>query len=1164
MKLFTEDSSLQSMNEVLGTHIPKYSLIGDIPLSEKDFQNLASNIGILYRKDGNHQFNLKYKECLAVFLVFCAVYEYDKRTFWQPIEKYLGALSYNRRMDLSSAFSDVLYKYNLNHFEHESEEGFTYVTPILCHAGIPINAFDNFFAAISNTVNDSFYDDFDVDDYLSYLKNKTEITLKRYLKLTNRRDAYNFIQNSRKLILNDSVDNDDELDNGNYLRMFEQISYWKEKPKVKKNLQARSNVQITAPKIKLDLDGVGVYCELPRIVVKDSYDSYIIWEISSDETITNVKSDFFRRSGVLVSEEKIITLRPAFSYSINLKVDNILISKWEFEGIKENYIAFTQNGNIIKTEGPPNSLVTLLLNKNMDIIDKEELSISELPQIPLWNEYNVFRIDLSNLKILKCTGFNIQVHSENKPIIEGGKTLFNQENSRAFIELPYIKVPIINEGEWHLEIKHKSGSNVISKSNEVVAPGCVQIPLSPYIQKECYGEYDIKLWNRAGFNGKFYIEYVPSSKILVDKNEYWPSSYQGYLNNIQLIHVDRGVEIEIFNAEKVAAINHGDHFIYRYIVNDRDRFLIGEYKYAYNGNIFSTSIKKSIHPISWGIIGLENEIIDLSSRVYTLTLKDFSNATDPYLLFAFDFNLVDCIQCLKFDLIGANQEVLYSNNISIINKDGLRIPLNTYLFEVQNTTAEIDYQLHVSLFDSNEICVSSFLVARIQEEVVIKNAQYIQNEHDILITWEEMGTRNGRECVLVNFLKPWLKPYHFKIPDKMCEMNINSKQLEKGIYKYLIQKETEDLFLDEVEEEICTLKDFQKGRIVVKGEHIYSSDMERILYHILKSRFMKKEYVPKKLEQIEVEISSLQVKVPEDIRFLSYAYILHEKFIAVKEDTPIVMNLFEALFNLLSGSIKETTRFVLESDFSTQYKRKLLHKFYCINLTSVTRFNEMQLNLLADIDEDMAGLINLIESEHNTRGLNWAGISDIEVLREEDLFGEGDSKSTFLSDENLGKSSYIAEYFQYVYSCLQRPKNISKRTEEFLRDFQKDHSVKETMIFGKTRLHLLVDWKEKNRDSKTIQDRLADIIYIPCKEELREQFDEAFRAITKRKEEDELGYYLGLIALYASFIRNGLMQERKEFSRLLHYVIEKCGKLYYRDALVIELYMRLERGLSWV
>jgi hypothetical protein len=1153
------------MNDVLVSQISKYSLLGDLTLSEKDFNHLAAAIKILYGNGMNRRFSYLFKECLSVFIVFCAVYEYEDRTFWRQIEEYLGELSQNRRIELYSIFSRVLEEYKLHKFENESEEGRTYVTPILCHAGIPINSLNTYFEAISNTVNDNFYDDFDVDDYLSYLKNKTERTVQRYLKLSNKRDSYNFIQNTKKLILSDSVDQDEELFQGNYLRMYEQITLWMEKPKVKKNLQARSNVQITAPKIKLDFDGIGVYCELPRIIVKDSYDSYLIWEIALDETTNLVKADFFKRSGVLVSEEKIMTLRPTMTYSIILKVDDNVISKWEFDGVKGNYLAFSSNGHVIKTEALPNNSVILLLNKSVKIIEKEELPFTELPAIPLWTEFNVYQMDLSNLKVISCEGFTIPVRSENKPVLAGGKALFNQENARAYMDLPYIKVPIINEGEWHLEIKHQVGSNFLQKSNHVVEAGRDRIMLSSFIQNGCFGEYDIKIWNRAGFNGRFILEYVPYSTFIADKNEYWPSSHQGYVNNTRSIRTGTSVELEVYNAEKVAELNRGDHKVYRYKVNERDRFLIGEYRYQFNGNTFSTSIKKSIHPISWGIIGIENELIDLSSKVYTLTLENFATATDPYLLFAFDFDLQDEIEFLKFDLVGSDQMILQSHYVSIDNKDGLRIPLNSFLFEVQNAAAAIDYQLRVSLYDSREFVATSFLVARLQEEVVVVNAQFTQTDTDIHFKWEESGTCCGRECVLVNFLKPWEAPYHFKIEDKSCELHILNESLTEGVYRYLIQKEKDDLFFDEVEAEICSLSNFQKGRIIIRGENHFSTDLVSILYRLLRSRFLKKEQVPRRLAGIESEIPNLQVKVPEDIHYISAAYILHERFLNVKDDAPRVVKIFDSLFDLFSSYGKETIKYVLESDFSTSFKKDLLHKFYCTNLTSAIRFNDLQMKLLSEIDEDMAGFINLIQSEQKMRGLNWAGISDLGVLREEDLFGDGECEATFLSDENLGKSSYINDYFNYVYDCLQRPKNLSKRTDDFLREFQRDKSVQETSIFGKTRLHLLVDWRDKNKDFKMIQAKLSDVIDIPCNHELKLQFSDAFQAISKRKYDgdDELGHYIGLIALYASFIRNGLMKDRKEFSKLLNFTIRKCGKLYYRDALLIELYMNQERRYSW-
>ncbi|VEF46677.1 Uncharacterised protein [Bacillus freudenreichii] len=1163
MNLFTETNSLKSMNEMIVEQIPKYSLIGDLPLSREDFNYLASTINFLYENDINTKnFNI-YKEALVAFIVFCAVYEYDNNTFWRPIEKYIGDLTYPRRIEIFSTFISVVKKYNLQTFENESEEGYTYVTPILCHAGIPINAFDSYFSAISNTVNDAFYDDFDVDDYLSYLNNKTEMPVKRYIKLTSKRDSYSFIQNTKQLILSDSVDSDEEMDSGNYTRMMEQISLWKDRPKNKENLQARRNVQITPPKIKIDLDGVGVYCELPRIIVKDCYDSYLIWEISSDETTNIVKADFFRRSEVFVSEEKIITLKPALSYTITLKVDDKQISKWEFDGVKDYYVAFSQNGNVIKTEHLPNATVILLLHKNISILEKDELSMMELPQIPLWTDYMVYQADLSNVKLLKCSGFHIRVNSESKPVIDGGETLFNQEHSRAYITLPYIKVPIIADGDWHIEIKYKAGSDVISKSNVVVQSNRTKIPLSFYINNGSYGEYDIKVWNRSGNNGRFTIEYVPFGTIQIDENDYWPTNYQGYVKNIQILQTSKNVDIDIYNADKLSEIHHNDYHIHRYKINEKDRFLIGDYRYTINGYVYSTTIKKSVYPVSWGIIGLNEEIIDLSSKVYTLTLQDLSNATDPYLLFGFNFDLIYDIQVVKIDLVGSDRRIVQSNNMLIHKKDGLRVPLNPYLFEVQNTSNVIDFHLRVTLLDSNEMSVSSFLIARFQDEVVVENARYSVNENDISFTWKEQGARFGRELVLFNFLRPWVQPYHFKIEDKICEITIDMEWLEEGIYRYVIQKEADELF-EEVEAEVCSLKEFQKRRIIVKGERKYSTDMEKILYQILRSRFMKKELVPRLFAQIKSQISSMSVKIPEDINMLANAYILHDRFYLGNEDATQVLDLFAALFDLFSSYGSDTIKFILESDFPTRYKKELLHKFYCNHLTSTTKINDFHFKLLTEIDEDMAGFINLIQSEHNSRGLNWAGLSGIDALKEEDLFGAGDADTTFLTEENLGKSSYITDYFRYVSNSLLLPRNMLKTSADFLREFQRDQVVQESIIFGKTRLHLLVEWKEKNRGANQIQERLSLVMNTPCKKELKDQFKDAFTAIAKRRTDDELGYYIGLIALYASFIRNGLMQETKQFRRLLQDTIESCEKLYYRDAIIIELYMRLERGYSWV
>lgn len=524
MRVLPEESSLKNINEILSGEILQYRILGDIPLDQQDFEQLANRIGVFYNRGANQQIFLLYKESLAIFLVFCAVYEYDDRTFWKPVEKYIGEISISHRNKMSNVFLQVLDKYNLELFESESEEGYSHVTPILCHAGIPINALDSFFSAISNTINDSFYDDFSVNDYLSYLKNKTEITVRRYLKLNSRSSAYQFIQNVRSGIVG-TVEEHIEL-TGNELRMISQVDEWKEKPKVKKSLNARQNVRISAPKIKVDIDGLGVFFELPQIMIKQSYDPYVIWEIQSDEKIDMVKASIFRRNQILYSEEKELILRPASNYCVTLKIEDNIISKWEYKGVQNSFIAFQSNGSVIKDEYLPNSTVILLIKNSEEISNKESLRIMELPSVPFWNQYSTYKIDLSNEKVLICSSISINIVADKNPSLIGGEKLFSQMNTDTYTILPYFEIPDLSEDEWHFEVLKKYEGSVISKSSSVLSPIFGRIRLEQIIENKEYGCYQIKVWHHSGVNARYNIEYVPMSS-WIEKQEYWPSEFAG-------------------------------------------------------------------------------------------------------------------------------------------------------------------------------------------------------------------------------------------------------------------------------------------------------------------------------------------------------------------------------------------------------------------------------------------------------------------------------------------------------------------------------------------------------------------------------------------------------------------------------------------------------------
>lgn len=1151
MRLFPEDSSLKRMNEILSNEISKYRILGDLPLDYQDFLHLANRIGVFYNCGANQQIFLLYKESLTVFLVFCAVYEYDDNTFWKPVEKYIGEIPAVHRTKMFDAFIQVLDRYNLECFESEGEEGHAYVTPILCHAGIPVNSLDSFFSAVSNTINDSFYDDFSVNDYLAYLKNKTEITVRRYLNLNSHSSSYQFIQDVRNSIAA-TVEEDMEL-NGNEIRMHAQINEWKEKPKIKKSLSVRQNIRISGPKMKIDIDGFGIYFVLPQIMIKQSYDSYIIWEIQSDDDIELVKASICRHNQEFYSEEREFILEPASSYCVTLKIEDNIISRWEYRGVHNSFIAFDSNGNLIKDEYLPNKPVVLVLENNEKILNKELLNIIEMPSIPFWNRYNTYKIDLSDKKELICSSISISIMADKNPLLIGGEKLFLQMNTDEYTKLPYLKMPESYEDEWHLEALRKYEGNIIGKTDIALTPVYGAINLKEIIKESEYGCYQIKTWHNSGINARYNIEYVPFGR-WIDKEEYWPSKFNGYTNFIQAIEIDDSIEITAYNAEQVNYIQSISHGTVYLETGKNERFLMGDYIYEADGNVYTTPIKKSLHPISWGIAGVENNLVELTSKIYSFTLNELQAASDPILYFAFDGE--NRGQTLSLSLVNKKHEKIISEEFLIKEKSSLRISLNKWIMEL-NSLNEINHMIFIEIKDDNDMLITDFSIARIQEEVIISNTKCIKEQGNITLNWNEEGTKINRECVLLNFTRPWIEPTYKSIPDGETNFSFNISNLAPGIYKYSIRKQNDDLFFDEQEDELCKVKECQPGFFQVGGSIENETEMQRFLTRLLRTGFAKTDQAEKLINDLEDQVEALKPNNIEDVHALISTYIIYSGFYRknLKKD-----DIFNELFNKFLTYCDEIRSLILESKLSTKYKKLMFHKFYCNNLTSVKNINDYQRKMIASIDENAAGFLYLIHED--SRGYSWAGISDITVLREEDLFEN--STSTFITLKNIGNSSYFLQYFEFVYKSMSKTKNINKPVEEFINEFQKDTAVNETLIFGRTRLKLLAEWLDAHKNAKEIEKRLSDIIQLEINKNLKLEYRQAFEILEKRREADRLSFYIGLIALHAAFIRHGLIPEEKKFSRLLNYAIETTEKLYYRDAIIFELYLHIERGLEWV
>lgn len=1148
MRLFEEDTSLKQMNHILVDVIPKYTLLGDLAISQEDFIQLANRISRFYQEGAITQLAVLYKESVAVFLVFNAVYEYDARLYWGPVEARLGELSPYERKKFFAIFNEVLDKYHLNRFTQQSEEGYAYVTPILCHAGIPQSAYEGYFDALRNTLNDGFYEEFTLEEYLYYFKNKTERTIRRFLELKDRKEAYVFIQQTRNAINGETLV--EEGIKGNHLRMIETVNKWKENPKVKKSLSVRSNVRIMAPKMKLAIDGVGIYCILPQIAVKSCYDSYLVWEICYEDEEYIVKTDLFSKRGQFISEEKEYILKPSSLYTIALKLDDQVISKWEIDGIQNGYMAFNEQGNKIKGGTLPNRVVTLILDKKESIRNTHMLPIVTLPNIPKWHGYNVYKIDLSNSESLKCSFGAIYIDKDYTPTLEGGESLQGHEHSQVYFKLPYIRFPEMYQGKWQVDVVKYKDQEIIEKVMKVIDEYTSTLLLSSVIEGEAYGSYQVKISPVTGRNFRYELDYVPPI-YLKSCGGYWPSEYSAYTSDIYEMRMMQNVKVIPYNGEKIREKHSENEVIHYYRIKKNERYFIGDYSYEDRQNTYTTSIVESIRPISWGITGVEHYTVEYTNKVYRLTIKELMDAADPSLYMMFNFGERDRIEKLHFSIRDKNKCPIMKQSFCVESKEGLRIELNKFLFNLQEQDM-MEYYFYIGLEDSMQNEITSFVVAKIQSEVYIENCCCNIVDDQTIIKWDEEGAKLERECVLVNLTAPWKQPVYIPIEDGIQEVSIIPKDLIRGFYRYSIRKVKDNLFFDEAEDEICTVRALQKGVIEGKGDEAEETPLQRLLIELLKTRWMKREKAEITLKRLEKSLASITEIVKSDILAVSYAYIVNIRFGSNKDYPNEVKRIFKALFLKFWLLREEVLTTLLESEIPRKYKEHLIYQFYCHTIISFSGMNSLEKKVLMDVDETFAGLVQIIERQE--KGLTWLGVSDINDLKKNGCID---------FDKTLGNPQYITQYFEYVYEAILHPKNIQKTADTFLHDFVQKVEVEELPLLGKTRLGLFVEWQEQHKNTDVLKQQMAKVLKVTYSSAVKKQYEDVFNALNKRRDIDEIGYYIGQLALYMTFVRHQIISENRDISRFVSYAIKNGKKLYYRDAAILEIYMQQERGLKW-
>ncbi|MEN6325857.1 MAG: hypothetical protein ABFD18_06590 [Syntrophomonas sp.] len=1183
MLLFNCNLSLKNIEAILSEKLQTVRIISDLPISQKDFDYLAEIIQNYTQIGLKDQLFNKYQTCIAVFMVFTATYYYEERAFWPYIEKYIGETTPNQRNDLYRCFSFTVRLFKLPLFIKEQSEGQKYVTPIVCHSGIPQSCLDDYFDVVSDTLNNTlFFEGHILDEFKYFMRYKVQRPVIRYFDFLDN-DAEDFLQKSRELISYLDMGKTSVEDASAHfpdlpVRMIERCFEWQSHEKVRDKMRTRKNTIITSPKFFLDLHGMGIYVLLPQQGIRECFDDSVSWEIMCDDKITTLKSRLFRKGELYISEEKSAILVPAVNYKITLYMEDKSVGEWSYKGLADGYMSFDNKGSLIKRNYLPPEVITVVFADGYNL-GKNDCMIEELPHIPYWPHSPIYRINLVNLKQLVCNFGILEIKSDNKPILIGGKRLFDQKDGIATLCYTILPEILFNDDsveEYSIAVVRKLEKQVLDSRRETIGRNIQKIALEDYIEHNIFGAYDITLWNSKGNQGRFYIKYVPEIEFDDYDTRLWPSGSRGYTANDFYCRYSQTTSIEFENASCVGTVIKNGKDFTKYIFNNIGRYVYGKVSFSSDEHVYSVPIKKSIRPIMWGFMGLGTDTsIDWDCLSKTFSVKDFQNETDTYLIISLDdsgFEYVK-IQIVLF----ANNKRLNTRIIKLENFNNCRIPINSFITEML-INSESSFHLVMEIFSPDEHLLCECLIAKIQEDLVYFDMKVELFDQLASFTWEEQGGKTDRELVLYHCYLPWEVPRVFSVENGECECQVKVNELWTGMYAAKVRN-VEGFSFFKTEREIPRIAPLKRFILGTTYPELFG--LKKVLAGMFEASYHSKKQI-----NVDDLANNLDHNVTnQDIEALCLSYIFFSKnSVKNQEMKTNILNAYKKLFGFYGKDKPRVLKTILGLDFSANEFSRLALKFDLLSIKTRKKlaFTPVERDTLWSYMPELAFIIDMQSETEANRICNWIGDNVINGMVNIDhkcSIRECLSKNlrrecscnrvNFIVDENiLGSGKHKVGFFDYISKEYFSARRLEKFDNlQLIREYEKISDNCELKIFGKSYFMMLEEWTSSTdaKERKKIEAKLKVLFDNAVKKEYIEKNHSSIHKtlMFRMGSEHKLEYYEGMIVFMDCLCRRGLLSTNNRLEKGVTYLYRKCQPLFLRDLVIFESYFVFGGAWEW-
>ena len=523
-----EKKSLSTIEVELEEALKKVKLVGEITVDYENYELLAKLLTEDTETNGLNTIRIRYPDSLVVFMVFTGIHCYDGQ-YWEYIENYLHNCEREKLMEV---FHQVLEKYQLDTFESE-EKTFKNVTAILFQAMIPNFSIRSIIQLIEEELNcqnnilDGLYEikdtfsyrlDKPVQRYIDYLKDGWETLFVEIQEVLEGSQKDHYLTLSRQMI--------------------QAIKAYTSRERAE-NIATRG--RISTPKLTIDVEGIGLYFDLPEQKFYQADIHEVTWCIQYRENKDKkIEADLHYKENYYFTKAIKLPIALEEQITVQIKINNEVIKSWLFKDLTDDYLAFNQLGKWEGHHSLTSKSQILLLNKQHELMDLQIIR-EELEDVPGLENYKVYNIALEEKTYIQYNDIfkkthNIFIQKVSRPDFKGGKQLFGDfvaegEKIKTYTELPDIYIYEIIPKEQLHTVKIIVKRQVVSQQMEYaldqlsnyIVRGThhtrIRLQNTQLIPQEAYGHYEIAIYRGRRVVGKFGFEYTPYVEVIPHANK---------------------------------------------------------------------------------------------------------------------------------------------------------------------------------------------------------------------------------------------------------------------------------------------------------------------------------------------------------------------------------------------------------------------------------------------------------------------------------------------------------------------------------------------------------------------------------------------------------------------------------------------------------------------